>query len=253
MKQRIQQSFNSSAQTYDSAACLQRDVARRVIEKLNSPSAKNILEIGCGTGLLSKELIYHFPTSHILFTDIAPAMLIKCRQKLTHYLLQNKSRYKLSGDLEFICCDAENLLLDKKFDLIISSMVMHWFTDIGMAIKKLCQLLTPNGKLIFAIPGESSLMEIKQIFYRENTRIPILTFPSMSSLSECFPKLDFSSEIIKKNHTNLLDFFHSLKKLGATTTQHPVLSTGQLRRLLRKYNQNIDLSYEIIYGEWVNA
>ena len=43
----------------------------------DSIKIKNILEIGCGTGYLTRALIELFPSAHITAVDIAPGMIMK--------------------------------------------------------------------------------------------------------------------------------------------------------------------------------
>ncbi len=76
---------------------------------------KNILELGCGTGNLTKKISQAFPNSKILAVDKNPQMI-------------NKARYKLIKYPNIKIFNATIASLDfKGFDILASSLVIHLF------------------------------------------------------------------------------------------------------------------------------
>ena len=70
--------FGRAAARYEAHAPAQRAAARRLAEdiaRLDLPPRPRILEIGCGTGLLTRELARRLGPADWMLTDISPAML----------------------------------------------------------------------------------------------------------------------------------------------------------------------------------
>lgn len=239
IKKQVIDRFNQSAATYDSAADLQRSVAGDLASKLEGIRADSILEIGCGTGLLSQELVTLFPTADFLLTDIASQMIEHCQR-----------RFSSQPRVKTLCVDGENLLLDSSFDLIVSSMTLQWFNQLENSFHRIKALLNPKGRFIFSLPGTHSLREWRDVC--ETFGVPVATpdFYSKEKLQEILPACDFRVVEYKQPHQTLFSFLQSLKKIGARAPRagYDVLSPGKLRRLLKCFQKEVTMTYEIIYG-----
>lgn len=242
MKERIVQCFNRAAETYDSAAFVQTKIAKRLMQYLPEDSAQKILEIGCGTGLYSEMLLSYYPQSNLVLTDMSPNMIDVC-----------KHRYRGLSRINVECVDGEDITHLGLFDVITSSMAMHWFNDVENSIKKITAKLTKGGRLVFAMLGENSLKEWRKICKDHGLSIPTPLFPSCQNLQASFPELETTVEVLKQRYDSLYDFLSSLKSLGATATQknHSLFAAKHLRHILKKYDSEIDISYEVIYGHFV--
>jgi malonyl-CoA O-methyltransferase len=219
---------------------LQLTVANNLSRQLDEISPEKILEIGCGTGLLSKLLLQRYPTCQLLVTDISQNMLAVTRNQLK------------VPNVQFKQMDAENLLLENlKFDLIISNMVLHWFSDIINSINKITNVLTSSGKLLFSLMGENSFYEWKQICKTEGLKIGVQNFPAIQDLRQHLPNFKFQSQTILKTYSSIYEFFKTLKLLGVATPNSEYLPMKfiEFKKILKKYNEKFPVTYEIIYGE----
>ncbi len=100
---------------------------------------KDILEIGCGYGKNAK--FYSSKAKYILATDISQHML-DIAQK------ENKA-----DNIEYLRLAMEDIhTLDRKFDIIISSLVFNYLEDYPKMMIKIFNLLKSNGVLIFSVP-----------------------------------------------------------------------------------------------------
>jgi malonyl-CoA O-methyltransferase len=242
-KARIAEAFSMGARTYDDAATVQWSVAHRLAERIGSAtveSSQRILEIGCGTGLLSAQLVRAFPDSELLLTDIAPSMLNRCRARLGNYhryqLLDGERPEELSG----------------KFDLIVSSLAFQWFADLRGALNRLSRYLAPRGRMVFATLGYDTFSEWRQIHTDQGLSCGAHHYPSAAD----FPWPDgFSrrlhAEWVAQSHASGLDFVRSLKMIGAhePVSGHQRLAPGALRRLLASLEGGFSVTYHILYGE----
>lgn len=243
MKKRILHCFNKRAETYDESATIQAAVAERLAKKIVHVPASSILEMGCGTGLLTKQLLPHFSKSHIHLVDIAPAMIAFCQKRFE------------KESLHFSCMDGEEPKFDKKYDLIVSSMTLHWFNNIKKSIEVFKNQLLPKGRLIFSMLGKNSLFEWHDICRQHDFPIPTPSFPDRMQLQSDFPELQITTEIMTERYETIYHFLTTLKKIGATAT-HPFyqpLSSGKMRTLLRQYQKEITISYEVIYGTYIHG
>lgn len=98
---------------------------------------RQILELGCGTGNLTRILYERWPQSQITVVDISGEMLQKTAEKLAH-----------SAQLSMVESSFEDLLFSAgQFDLVISSIAMHHLSDEAKArlIRDLYAWLRPEG------------------------------------------------------------------------------------------------------------
>ena len=73
-----------------------------------------ILDLGCGTGNISKKVKERFPNANITCVDLAENMIKIAKSKLSQY-----------KDIEFRIDDFRNLNYKQEFDAVISSLALH--------------------------------------------------------------------------------------------------------------------------------
>ena len=67
---------------------------------------------------------------------------------------------------DYIECDEESLsLLSEEFDLVVSSMSLHWINDLPKILNTIKSTLKPDGAFIGSMRGGNSLKELKHCFY----------------------------------------------------------------------------------------
>jgi 2-polyprenyl-3-methyl-5-hydroxy-6-metoxy-1,4-benzoquinol methylase len=99
---------------------------------------KNVLEIGCGTGRIRKQLL--FPANSIYTgTEVSEKVIFINKQKWPDSIWLNKSVY----DLEFG---------EKRFDLIYSFYVLEHLVFPEKALNIMLNLLAPGGNLVIICP-----------------------------------------------------------------------------------------------------
>ena len=92
-----------------------------------------VLEIGCGTGQLTRRLASS--RLRLMAIDIGPSMVAAARQRLS------------GADVSFEVTSFENLAAaDASFDLVVSAAAFHWI-DPEVAFSKTARLLRPGGWL----------------------------------------------------------------------------------------------------------
>lgn len=106
---------------------------KHIIDKIHG---KSILDLACGTGILTRMIAQKFPNSTITGIDITQS-----------YLDVAKLNSKLFKNISLIHQDAEVLDIEQKFDSIVSSYIPK-YCDANILIKKCISHLNPNGVII---------------------------------------------------------------------------------------------------------
>jgi malonyl-CoA O-methyltransferase len=230
----VAQSFGARAGTYDGHADLQRGVAERLAGLLPQLAAPRVLELGCGTGLFSRHLLAHYPDGTFLLSDLAPSMVEQCRRNL-----EVASRQCVS----FEVMDAARPTADGSFDLIATSMTLHWLADPTAALAALRRRLTPGGALIYASISGQSFPEWREVLEEQALPIGLLEIPELPGIVD-------EERIVADPDT--LGFLRRMKAVGGLTPRegYAALSPGRLRRAIRATDKSHAgrITWHIVYG-----
>lgn len=111
-----------------------------VVDSSGVKDGDKVLDIGCGTGLLSLKFLEKADCL-IYGIDSSPEMLEIFKGKIKELNLSDR----ISLELE----DAENIdFEDGEFDIIASTVTLHHVKDKYPVIKKIYSLLKPGGKFV---------------------------------------------------------------------------------------------------------
>jgi SAM-dependent methyltransferase len=125
------QSFDRFADRYAYMATLAHD--HSFFLRNLPPRRRRALEIGCGAGMLARELARRF--DEVVAIDVSEPMLALAR---SDYLETN---------LAFLCMDANSLVLRGPFDFIASHTTFHHLTDVPKTLSTLRGLIAPGGRV----------------------------------------------------------------------------------------------------------
>jgi tRNA (cmo5U34)-methyltransferase len=120
----IEQAFNRSIDYYDdwvkNALPNYRDIFETAEDLIpfDEVIPIEVLDLGAGTGLFSKNVYDKYPNARFVLYDLADKMLDVARERFKH----NQNQF------EFIIGDYRNIQVTKKFDLVISSLSIHHLT-----------------------------------------------------------------------------------------------------------------------------
>ena len=127
----------SDRQLRPARAGMQKHVARHMAEAIKShiPDSDgwNVLEIGCGTGLFTREYLRGFRPGRLLLNDICP--------EVEPYL----SGLPTASPIHFQACDAETLRFPAGQHLIVSCSAVQWFERPERFLSGCRELLTTGG------------------------------------------------------------------------------------------------------------
>jgi malonyl-CoA O-methyltransferase len=226
--------FGARAESYELHAGLQRAVADRLARLLPELASPRVLELGCGTGLLSRHLIKRYPQGSFVLTDVAPAMIAQCRRNLAPSSTQH---------ISFEVMDAGEAGGHAELDLIVSSMTLHWLADPVASLERLRQFLAPGGVMLYATLGTDSFAEWRAVLASEGLA---------SGLADISPLPGVLEEERLVPDADTLSFLSRMKAVGGLTPRegYAPLSPGALRRAIRATDAKFGgrITWHIVYG-----
>lgn len=226
-KQRISDAFGAAADHYDDHAGPQRWAAERVAElAAGFGPARRILEIGCGTGLLTRRIATLWPDAEIIATDLSPAMVAAAEKRI-------------GGAVQFKEMDGEwPMAGDAPFDLILSSLTFQWFANLPGAFERLMRMLRPGGRLIFSTMGQGSLAAWRAAHASCGVESGVPDYLSTGQLRDVLVGAEIRQEIVPLEAQGALALLHHLRGIGAVVpaARERPLGTAALRRVMACYD-----------------
>ncbi|MBI1920193.1 MAG: methyltransferase domain-containing protein [Geobacter sp.] len=139
----VQRRFDAAASGWDEEprrVKLADEIAAAILGEGVLGADMDVLDYGCGTGLLTLRLQPHVRS--ITGADTSPGMLD---------VLDGKIRKSGLGNVSTLCLNLETGdVANRRFHAIVSSMTLHHVRDTGALIAKLHSLLLPGGYLCIA-------------------------------------------------------------------------------------------------------
>ena len=139
-KKLVPKFFEKTAKSYDKVvfwATFGKDNywKKEILEKI--PSVNTVLDLACGTGILTRLIADANSNAKIIGVDI-----------MQNYLDVAKINSQNYDNITFLNQDAEKLDLDSKFDCITSSYLQK-YCDAETLVKACIKHLKNNGKIVF--------------------------------------------------------------------------------------------------------
>lgn len=248
----IAANFTASAPYYDYYAVLQQRAAASLIQHLHEilPQlpAGPVLEIGCGTGAISKELVTLLPGRQLTLIDLSPGMIEKNRMALAPVITNTPQR------IEWQIGDAESINNRNHYALITSSLTLQWFENLPSSLGRLCSALVPGGVLLCSYLGDQSFPEWRQAANNLNLPCTANPLPNAQQIQSIVNELSYQNstqeEMIRVSYPTVHDFFRSLKKTGTSTaTSINKLKPNQLTRLINSWQEQslgaVTVTYQV--------
>jgi trans-aconitate 2-methyltransferase len=139
------------ARTYDESSQPQQAWASEVLARLDGiADDATVLDVGCGTGRVTEELLRLVPGGRVLALDASAEMVELARRRL--------------GDrAEVWRQDVLELALDEPVDAIVSTATLHWVLDHDRLWARLACALRPGGVLEVQCGGAGNIDRVREV------------------------------------------------------------------------------------------
>ncbi|RDI42426.1 methyltransferase domain-containing protein [Aquicella lusitana] len=156
-KAHLKKLFNKASHSYDEQCQPQQYIGSKLLRllMLSSPSSQRIMDLGCGTGLVTAELARTFTYQDFHAIDISNESLCLAAKRL--HCLGIKT---YEADFDRLSA------YGTPFDIIFSNMALHWSTCFISTLSRLSTLLSPHGTLAFSIPLPGTFHELQNAYSR---------------------------------------------------------------------------------------
>lgn len=235
-KELVQSCFDNSAVTYDSVAGIQLESSKFLVNMLGSglKDVNSILDIGCGTGNTSLELLKKHPNAEFCLCDISSKMLEVAVQKIPK-------------TVSTICCDAENYNFDRNYDLIISNLSMQWFDDILGFIEKIRK---HTKTLAFSTLLRGSFEKYRKLL---NSPPPFEYIEKNELLESVSQIKNYAINRYCIEFDNFFAVAKYFKKMGAyysssNMTEKAKKEKSEFYKRISDINEKITLDFEVFFG-----
>ncbi|QJR79799.1 methyltransferase domain-containing protein [Alteromonas pelagimontana] len=216
----VARQFSQAASRYNQIAEIQQVIAQHALKKLRFCASGKLLDIGCGTGRHTAELVAKGISA--VGVDIAPGMIDYARTQYPH--------------IHFFVADACTLpFADGSFSQVFSSMALQWSHSPTQALAEIYRVLQPAGRAVLAIMVDGSFAELDDA--RARCGLPITTNPQLSqgcwitaAKTAGFTQVHSRQQAFTDHFDHILPLLRSIKSVGAGALTHKVNGNKSLSR-----------------------
>jgi trans-aconitate methyltransferase len=120
-----------------------------LIEMLAPQPGERILDLGCGTGHLTRQIAES--GAKVVGLDRSLAMLVESHKKYP--------------ELPLLAGDAAAMAFARPFDAVFSNATLHWVLDAEGAVRCIAAALRPGGRLVLEMGGKGNLAQYYGAFH----------------------------------------------------------------------------------------
>ena len=241
-KSLIAQRFAKAGQSYTEQAVIQKQISQHLSQLMQNHCPENlahVLEIGCGSGNLTHQLVKNFQIEQWYLNDLYP---------------QVQRHFQDHLPIQWMIGDIETLDLPGDSDAIVSSSALQWINDLPKLLARCHTALKAQGWLCFSTFGPDNFTEIKQLTGQG------LQYWSIDDWRQQLEKVNF--EVVELSQQSLYMRFETpkavLKHLKATGvtgasvqqqrwTKQSLTEFYQCYQQFQLENQQYSLTYHPIY------
>lgn len=261
LKTEICNGFNRHAIEYEKAAVVQKEIGRRLFERLDYLNMKPayVLDLGCGPGFFSKQLKKRYPKAQIVSLDLAGLML-----------KQVQKQQSIFNKWPVIQADMMRMpFASGVFDLVFANQSIHWATALPDVMREINRVMNVDGCLMMSTLGPDTFSELRQAWAQVDAYAHTNTFMDMHDvgdllLTEQFVDPVVDMEKLTVHYDTLQKLLYTLKSQGVRnihTSRNPGLTSRAVFKAFesamnehRTATGHLPLTYEVVYGHaWKGA
>jgi len=140
-----------NAALYHQISAPQVSWGKKVLARVSLRGDEAVLDAGCGTGRLTRDLLEALPRGRVVALDLSQNMIDQARAYLEP---------DFAGRVEFVCGDVLNQPFKEEFDGIFSTASFHWVRDHERLFRELYRALRPRGWLCAQCGGGPNIARL---------------------------------------------------------------------------------------------
>jgi len=226
----VTKEFSRFAYQYDNYNMIQEEVAKNLILNLSRKIYKNIIDIGCGTGAVYKQLVLNDIKFESLAVVDASTEMLKC-----HPSGDNICKYYEDFNNKFFLDN----LNEKNYDIVLSSSALQWSSDLEYTVEKLTKI---SSTLIASIFTANTFKTIHKI---AGISSPVYTDEYLRKVITKYYNADFTVHTYRLEFNTTREMFQYIKKSGVSSGEKK-LSYIQTKALMQSYPLNY-LEFEVLF------
>lgn len=241
-KRAVGNRFHRAEKTYDANATHQHKVidhAMELVSGLSLTPGGKLLEIGCGTGLLTEPAL----------RDLSPAEATLIDLHITPQAKEIASQARHNNiKVNIVEADAESAMSsmpEGSLDIVLTASTLQWFNSARAFFKQLARVMRHGATAVITTYGPDTMSEIHDTLGTGNN------FPSLEALVKAVNADDL--EIIHKDEihdtlsfTSPLEVLRHVSRTGVNGTE-TAGSTAAAMKIMRDYPTAPDGSSSVTY------
>lgn len=128
---------------YEQASEHQKEWGNKLISELNLKATDQVLDLGCGDGILTAQIAELVPRGEVLGIDASQGMI-------------DAAVARAGGNLRFLKQDVNDLDFMDQFDLVFSNAALHWVRNHVGLLEMVFRALRANGRVRFNFAGDGN-------------------------------------------------------------------------------------------------
>lgn len=247
-----------NGQAYEKSSQTQFKQGNYLIEEVNLKNHLNVLDVGCGNGKTTFELLNKNPNLIINAFDISETQIEVAKQscKNNEYL----------NNINFYVMDALELKDNEKYDLVFSNATLHWITNSKKMYTLLYDALKNGGRLAVHQGGSGCYRGlhniVKQAYtnlgfdkYFKNWTFPVF-YPTKEEMEKVLIDIGFKNVSIESQITDGKEFDHlieNFEKASLIFYKQKLSNEVEYKELTEEYyrlcslEENIDKTTHRLY------
>ena len=250
---KIRHAFSNAALQYDVLTSLHKEIGRELMKKvLNYEELDSVLDVGMGTGWLTRKLSFYLPDSRIIGLDFAEGMIDAAQRDEDAPIL--------------VQADAMNLpFKQSSFDMIVSNLAYQWMSDLTQCFQENHRVLNGQGRMMLTLFGHDTFKDLFAALDdsragKEELRIHRL--PHQEQVKEAlsvagFQNFEIDFERIQTRFSTMMYLVKWIKNIGANALPRDFFVGKELLQRAEEYYHRhyqdrfgITATFEVI---WVKA
>jgi trans-aconitate 2-methyltransferase len=147
------------AASYHQVSQPHQDWGAQILERLDLRGDETVLDLGCGTGRVTAQLLERLPDGHVIGVDGSAAMVAEAARRLP-------------DRTTFLQRDLLELTLDEPADAAVSSATFHWIADHDALFARVRAALRPGAPFVAQCGGRGNIASVVAAVARVAAREP---------------------------------------------------------------------------------